>query len=222
MKIKSYSLRRRAVLRLLIVGVFFIMYAASMCYFNYYIHDVSAQIVKIYFNSYQRIMMQHSLSLIAKQAILTKNKELVGNNPDPNSYAIYLMDGVNILHESNYKEREFAKTASKAVFGNFLKLLERASSSEFCAVSDSYNSSQTIPCEKYYAGPKNQGIYAAYSYYTEFMTSYGNLIQNSDLNNPVVQNILLNDPTNTLMSIFRNSIQKYKSNINWRISFASG
>jgi len=173
-----------------------------MCYFNYYIHDISAQIVKIYFNSYQRAMMQHTLSLVSRRAVLIGNKEMASHNPDPNSNAIYLMDAVNLLQEANYKEQLFVKSASKSVFGEFLRLLERASSSEFCAVSDSYNSSQTIPCEKYYGGPKNQGLYAAFSFYAEYYTGYGNLIQNSNLSDPTVINSLLNDPRAAVMSIF--------------------
>jgi len=177
------------------------MYAASMCYFNYYIHDISAQVVKIFFNSYQRAMMQHTLSLVSKRAAQLGNKEMASHNVDPNSNAIYLMDAVNLLEEANHNEQIFAKSASKSVFGEFLRLLKRASSSEFCAVSDSYNASQTIPCEKYYGGPKNQGLYAALSYYAEFFTSYGNLIQNSDLSDPNVRNTLANDPRATAISI---------------------
>ncbi len=57
---------------------------------------------------------------------------------------MYMMDMVERLAEIERKSDNFAKTASKYIYGDFLSLQERAETSEFCAVSDSYNYSQTL------------------------------------------------------------------------------
>jgi len=200
--VKSYSLRRRSIIRLLIVGIFFVLYAGSMCYLNYYIHNISAQIVTIYFTLYQKAMMVHTLGLVPRRAILTENKEILQNNPDPDSNVVYLMDAVNVIYESTKEEQEFRKTASGSVFGEYLDLVERANTPDFCIVSDSYNNSQTTPCEKYYTGPKNQGLTMGLSYYVDFYINFANQILLSNLSDPDVKNKFLNEPKLTEMSIF--------------------
>lgn len=55
-----------------------------------------------------------------------------------------MMDAIDLLSVIEQKCSNFAKNAARSIYGNFLDLQERAESSEFCALSDSYNYSQTL------------------------------------------------------------------------------
>jgi len=173
-----------------------------MCYFNYYIHGINEQTVSIYFTLYKRYIMLQTLSLNLRESILSENKARALTNPNPENNEIYLLDGVNAILEATAKEQEFKKKAPYQVFGNYLDLLDRAESDEFCAVSDSYNASQTIPCSQYYKGPLDQGLTTAFSIYCEYFTRYSNIVQNSNLKDPYTKTQLLNSPSTTSMSIF--------------------
>jgi len=186
----------------LIVGILFLSYAGSMCYFNYYVHKINAEIVTLYYKQYKRYVMMLSLSLTLQESIKTGNKQLAGNNPNPNDHEYYLMDAVNEIIEATAKEQEFAKRAQRSIYKNYLDLLKKADSDDFCNVSDSYNASQTIPCSKYYEGPLKQGLIAAFSFYTEYFTRYSYIVQNANLSDPNIKNQLIADPKTTSMGIF--------------------
>jgi len=183
------------------VGILFIAYAGSMSYFNYYIHEINRQIVKLYFTTYTRYAMIISLSLCLREAIVKGKKELALRNPNPENNIVYLMDAINFIQDANHEEIEFTKTASKSVFGRYIQFIEDAEK-YFCSASDSYNASQTMPCEKYYVGPKTQGFYASCAYYTDYFTQYSNILQNVDLSNLEVRSKLATDPQTTTISIF--------------------
>lgn len=172
-----------------------------MSYFNYYIHTINEQIVRIYFTTYNRYTLTVELSLCLHEALLTGRKELALTNPNPSNNQVYLMDAVNFLSEANKQEIQFIKVASKRVFGDYIDIIERTDKN-FCEVSDSYNASQTIPCDKYYAGPKNQGIYSASAYAIEYFTQYSNKIQNTDLTNLTIRMQMLTDPQTAIIGIF--------------------
>jgi len=200
--LKSYDLRNRSILRLLIVGILFLIYDGSMCYFNYYVHQINEEVVTIYYSQYKRYVMLLSLSLILQESIKTGNKQLACNNPNPNNHEYYLMDAVNAIIDATAKEQEFIKTAQKSVYKNYLDLFKKADSDDFCNVSDSYNAFQTIPCSKYYEGPLDQGLTAAFSFYTEYFTKYSYIVQNANLSDPNIQFLLQRDPQTTFMGIF--------------------
>jgi len=194
-------------IRLFCVGLLLIAYASTIAYFNYYIHDINNQIVSLYFSTYSRYVMLLSISLCMRESILKGQKELALTNPNPENNIVYLMDAINFIQDANQKEIEFSKIASKFVFGNYLKILNDAEN-DFCSTSDSYNASQTLPCIKLYVGPKDQGMYAAFAFYTDYFIQFSNLVQNSDLSNPQIRTKLLNDPITTTVGIFFNFISK--------------
>ena len=57
---------------------------------------------------------------------------------------MYMMDIVNDWQSIERQLNAFRKTATETVYSSYLDLLNRADSSQFCNVSDSYNFSQTL------------------------------------------------------------------------------
>jgi len=61
---------------------------------------------------------------------------------------------------------------------------------------------QKIACEKYYKGPKNQGLSAALSYLLDFYTLYWNKLENVNFDNSVEAAKIQSDNTPYDICIF--------------------
>ncbi len=150
----SSSLRNKSIARLAFSVILFMGYIAFKIYFNYYVHSVNNEAVDMFFVFQNRGIYTTSAALFLKEVIANGNKELSMRNTSMQIASfhhtidgdgkLYMMDLVDRLTEIEKKCNEFAKSASHAIYGDFLSLQARAETSEFCGISDSYNYSQTI------------------------------------------------------------------------------
>jgi len=186
-------------------------YAGIMCYLNYYLHDINKKAVEQFFIHYKRNILCTAVGSIYKDALIKENKELIFPNPHPEDGIIHLMDAINYITFASERIRNFRRYASRSVFNRYLSLLERAETDQFCDVGDAYNVSQTLPCSKYYGGPKGQGLSAAVSMFSEYFTSLALMIEGMDLKNETTKNMLANDPRTTVISIFQKILLSYSN-----------
>ncbi|MDR3547557.1 MAG: hypothetical protein P4M11_04665 [Candidatus Pacebacteria bacterium] len=215
----DYDLRNKSILRLVFSFILFLAYGGISIYFNHYVHSVNSEAVSMFFVYHNRAIYAASAALFLKEAITTGNKVLVSKNSgtEPpaqllgNDGKMYLMDVIDNLHTIEKEVSDFSKRASESIYGNFLALQRRAESSEFCAVSDSYNYSQTlrtnriftvlVACSDLYTGPGQQGVSAGMSYLIDFYTQYAVKVTNADYTNATVAATMKNDQNPTLFSM---------------------
>ncbi|MDR3547260.1 MAG: PAS domain S-box protein [Candidatus Pacebacteria bacterium] len=201
------TLRCRAFFRLILVAVLCIAYAAVTFYINYYVHDVNKEAVDIFLALNKRNIFTTLLAIFVKEAQTYGDMTLISANTK-NDGKMYMMDVINYMSELERKLRNFQKFASTHIYGRYLSLLDRADSSDFCAVSDSYNYSQTTPCSAYYQGPKDQGLSVAIAYIIDYYSQYANKLLNTNFSDPVAAAAIKSD---TGPSVFSPYVASYTS-----------
>ena len=147
-------MRNSSIIRLLFSVVLFLDYGGFAAYFNYYIHSVNREAVSMFFIIHNRAIYAASSALFLKEAIANGNKTLVSTNSSnvilhnvtliENNGEMFLMDVIRELLTIEKRCNEFQKFGSHAIYGNYLALAARSDTMEFCAISDSYNYSQTL------------------------------------------------------------------------------
>ena len=122
-----------------------------MIYFNYYVHSINNEAAYMFFVYNNLSVYSTSTGVYLKEAISIPSKELASHNTSIINYnwiendgELYLLDVVDLLLDLVDISNRFRKRASRFVYSNFLKHLERAEGNELCDVSDSYNLSQTL------------------------------------------------------------------------------
>ncbi len=121
------------------------------------------------------------------------------------------MDLVDRIMVIESKCSKFMKTATNAIYGDYLALAKRTDTTEFCTISDSYNYSQTlrtdpfvkhfIACSGLYTGPTSQGLSAGMSYLIEFYTQYSLKVMNANYTNATVSTAMKGDTMPASFSI---------------------
>ncbi len=130
----------------------FMIYGGSSAYFSYYVHTVNREAASMFFTLNNRAIYAASAALFLKEAIGTGNKVLMSRNTSNFACCLqvdgdgkmYLLDVMDQLLTIESACSNFQKHGSRWVYGGYLPLADRADGSEFCAISDSYNYSQTL------------------------------------------------------------------------------
>ena len=165
----DYPLRRMFIVRMLVVLLIFFCYGGFEFYFNKYVHDNNAQATEILFLLCKQSLYIHTLSFVLYEAFVQNSTAMVGNNPDPNG-KLFAMDIVDAMLRTEAETKDFQKSASRMVYGEYLDLATRADTSQFCVISDSFGDvnvkSATPPCPVYYKGPV--GITKGVAFYLDY------------------------------------------------------
>ncbi len=165
----DYSLRNMFVVRMICVLLLFLCYGAFQLYFNYYVHNKNAEASEMLFSFCKRSLYVHTLNYLLVEAININSTAMLGTNPDSDGQ-LFMGDIANEMMIIEAKTKEFRKSGSRMIYGEFLDLMEAADGSSFCNISDTYSDiaiTSTTTCSYMYHGPTTGGLSAGISYVLE-------------------------------------------------------
>eukprot|EP01022_Parablepharisma_sp_SALTPOND_P023593 TRINITY_DN5026_c1_g1_i1.p1 TRINITY_DN5026_c1_g1~~TRINITY_DN5026_c1_g1_i1.p1 ORF type:complete len:1576 (+),score=83.95 TRINITY_DN5026_c1_g1_i1:679-4728(+) len=176
------ALLKSSICRLGIFLLSFLAYGIFSLYINYYIHSMNATIADFFYQLSKRNSYGVALTGIMKEAVQSKRKFLLLNNPDPSS-GMYAQDYLDEMRRVEERINEYTRTTGHSIFGNYFDLMEKLNSPQLCDYIDGYQIGQTSTCRKAYGGPKDQGLAAGMSFYLSYHQMYITKILSVDFNN---------------------------------------
>ncbi|MDR3548446.1 MAG: hypothetical protein P4M11_09325 [Candidatus Pacebacteria bacterium] len=163
----DYPLRRKFIVRVLGVFLLFFGYSGFALYFNNYVHNKNAEASELLFALCKRTLYVFNMNFLLVEGMLTNSTLMVGNNPYADG-KLYMMDIVDEMLRIDALVKDFQKSGSRLIYGDYLDLMDQAEGPAFCNVSDVYSDipiSIYTTCWGIYSGPINNGLSAGLAYY---------------------------------------------------------